>query len=88
MTQESNNYSALPDGSLLYDKPIQLLSPHWVTDPLNQRHYIPIVPPCTARRIELRVLQCGRRRADWKCTFFNRGVSVKDCHECKQCQTS
>lgn len=86
MSQDSNNYTAMEDGSLLYDKPIRVASPHWIVDPVNERKYIPVVPACTARKIELRVLHCGRRRANWKCTHFNKPITVKDCNECGFCQ--
>lgn len=85
MSEDGNNYTALPDGSLLYDKPLFINNPHWTLDPENGRRVIPVVPTCTARKIALRTLGCGRRRATWSCSVLNRVVTVVDCNGCEKC---
>lgn len=75
-------YTALEDGSVLYDKPIPLNSSLWIVDPENPCRYIPQVSPCGSRRIELRTLECGKKRATWHCGYYFKTVSVKDCKEC------
>lgn len=77
----SNNFNALADGSLLYDGPFNNRSSYYTTNPENPNHLIPKVPLCTLRRINLRVLSCGRTRCDWLCTKFGP-VSPKVCNEC------
>lgn len=80
----NNSFTALPDGSLIYDRPFEARSKCWKQDPENPYRYIPVVPECTSRKIELRTLNCGKQRATWRCgVFHNKKVSAKDCNECQ-----
>jgi hypothetical protein len=75
-------YSALEDGSLQYESGIIIGSNYYYQDPNDPLHVIPKWRPCEKRVIELRILECGRKRADVKCTHYCKAVSVKECVEC------
>lgn len=82
------NYTANPDGSLTFDEPFACLSTYYAISPDNPHVAIPKVPVCPVRRIELRTLQCGRKRADWHCDLLEEKVTPKKCWGCKVCPST
>lgn len=70
------------DGSILFDAPVSFASANYSPDPDNPRRYIPKYDPCSKRVLELKVLPCGKKFADWRCSLYNQGVSVAFCRNC------
>jgi hypothetical protein len=70
------------DGSLLFAAPVAFVSSNYSLDPNNPCRYIPKYDPCGRRRLELKVLPCGKRVAGWTCDLFKQSVSVAFCRVC------
>lgn len=79
---ESNNYSSEPDGSRVYADPFPYAGNWYYIDPTNPKRLVPKVDPCPYRVINLRVLQCGKRRDDWTCSILCKSVSIPTCQSC------
>jgi hypothetical protein len=77
------NYTVQEDGSLLFEAPISFVSDSYAPDPQNPCRYVPKFEPCRFRRLELKVLRCGKKAVDWRCTRFNEGINVTICRQCQ-----
>lgn len=77
-------YTTLDDGSILFDKDATIQISTYYQDPDNPRRYIPKFQPCKQRRFELKVLECGKKFAIWKCDLFCKTISVQECQKCKE----
>lgn len=75
-----NNYDTLEDGTVVFDSPIELKNRFWRQ--ITPASFAPVFRPCTKRKIELRVLDCGRQRADYHCDKFDKFVSQSICEDC------
>lgn len=75
-------FDAQPDGSLLYDEPTTVKSPHWRLAEHNPRLVIPLIKVCEDRVYELRTLKCGKRRCRWWCKQYRKYVGFTECETC------
>ncbi len=75
-------FTTLEDGSLLYESRLEFANTNYERDPENELRLIPLFRPCTRRRVELRTLECGRKRGKYKCDKFIKQVTIKDCGVC------
>lgn len=76
-------YKMEDDGSILFESPpVGWFSSTYSVDPVNPCRYIPKYESCSKRRLELKVMKCGRKVADWNCVLYNQGVSVSFCRVC------
>ena len=71
------------DGTLMVDEPHKFVTKSYSPDPNDPHHFIPKFEPCQFRRLELRVMNCGRRNAYWHCDLYKRHTCVTECQQCE-----